>query len=606
MYVEHCNSLTDRNKIISLHKIENIARNHEFFITLFPFDVSIVTYVELHKSIKGHTGRHFCPYILIDIDCEDNMIQAKMDALELIKKLNSNYGIDPDQLYIYFSGGKGFHVVIPGQLFKPLEPSENMGAKIKKVVSALAGEIESVDLKIYENHRIIRVENSKHKKGFYKIQLSFDELNEWTVNKILKVAKKPRKFFRVYTNQELSINEKLSAEILSTLNAEVQVKKDLDQDSFFAPPKKGNRNNQLHKQACSLYMYSDLSDTNIFSLVSSINSLSSEPLLEQELKNICHSASSARNVSTNNSPQTFSVVKDFTEEFKKSLREESSKISLCFESLDIEFKGKLRSKMGVILGYGGSKKSIYAQCVTYGNIFMGHRVVYSNMEMGGIELVKRFYNIHKQGERDLASEELENIAKKDINEAEIRIDQNFSEWFSDKLIISNGTAMTADNYESLLIDLNNTIGKVDVLIVDGLSMMGGKGDELEKANRNTQELKELSIKFNIFVLVIVHASRGEDLTRRDLSRKARGSEKILDNCDFAMTMSLIKIKNDEYANTCGVFHLWNKRGSGNRIEKSFQFLPQRLLLKELEISVDELQKKIGAGLEEKRREEFER
>ena len=450
MYVESCNSLMDRNKIISLHQINPVARNHEFFITMFPFDVSIVRYVELHKTIKGHIGKHFCPYILIDIDCEDDMEKGKVDTLELIKRLNSKYGVDPDELYIYFSGGKGFHVVIPGRLYEPLEPCENMGAKIKRVVTALGADIDSVDLKIYENHRIIRVENSKHKKGYYKIQLSYEELDQWTVSKILTVAKKPRQFSRIYTNNELQVNKKLNDEIILNLTADAQIKKDLSQDRFFDPPQKGNRNSQLHKQACSLYMYSELSDSNIFALISSINNLSPEPLFEQELRNIVSSAASARNVQVNNSPQVFSVVKDFVPEFKKSLHEEGSKISLCFESLDIEFKGKLRSKMGIVLGYGGSKKSMYAQCATYGNIFMGHRVIYSNMEMGGLELVKRFYDIHKQGKSHLASDELEYTAKKDVTKAEMKIDQNFSEWFGDKLIISNGTAMVAANYDSLI------------------------------------------------------------------------------------------------------------------------------------------------------------
>jgi len=38
-----------------------------------------------------------------------------------------------------------------------------------------------------------------------------------------------------------------------------------------------------------------------------------------------------------------------------------------------------------------------------------------------------------------------------------------------------------------------------MLIPDGLSMMGGKGEETELVNRHTKELKQLAIKHNIFI-----------------------------------------------------------------------------------------------------------
>jgi hypothetical protein len=40
MYIEHCNSLTERGNIIPIGKLQIIPREHEYYISLFPFDNS--------------------------------------------------------------------------------------------------------------------------------------------------------------------------------------------------------------------------------------------------------------------------------------------------------------------------------------------------------------------------------------------------------------------------------------------------------------------------------------------------------------------------------------------------------------------------------------
>lgn len=604
MYVEICKSVKDRNNFIPLAEVGNQPTDHELYISLFPFDQTILSYLKAHNSIKGHQGKHYCPYILIDIDSENDVKAGQVETVKLIRRLNQMYQIDVDELYIYFSGGKGFHVVIPGQLYSPLSPCADIGEKIKNAVKILAEGIEFVDYKIYENHRIIRVDNSRHKSGYYKIQLSFEELSEWTIDEIKKMAKSPRNFTRMIYNSEMLVNQTLDNALKRSYAPQISddnAKKVYDiQSNFFTPPLPGNRNTQLHKQACALFMYSELSEANIFNLVQVINQSSEKPLPEPEVKNIVSSASSARTTQVDQDVlKTSGLIGDFMEEHLKSFEEERDKISLVFESLNKEFDGALRSKVGVVLGYGGSKKSMYAQSVAYFNMLKGRRILYSNMEMGQNELINRFYDISFQGTKKLPSTELKYQMKHDLQKAKDSYVKEFVKKWGDKLIVTNGTSMTCEHYDYLLMDAREKYGKIDMLIVDGLSMMGGKGDEMERANRHSQELKELAKDHNIFVLVIVHASRGEDLTRRDLSKKARGSEKILDNCDFVMTNSLIKVKNDEYSQAFGVYHLWNKRGSGNRIEKVFEFYPMSLRLKESSIDVRELEKKVGAGFDKK-------
>ena len=69
MYVELTKGTnTDRGHIVEYMSVTNEARGHECYISHYPFDKTIIDYVDIHKTIKGHKGKHFCPYILIDID----------------------------------------------------------------------------------------------------------------------------------------------------------------------------------------------------------------------------------------------------------------------------------------------------------------------------------------------------------------------------------------------------------------------------------------------------------------------------------------------------------------------------------------------------------
>ena len=203
---------------------------------------------------------------------------------------------------------------------------------------------------------------------------------------------------------------------------------------------------------------------------------------------------------------------------------------------------------------------MYGQNVCFYNIMKGVRTLYSNMEMGTAQLTSRFIDITMDGyEDELASD----YAQIRFNKGEnINGLLDFmKKTMSDKLLVCENSNMTSARYDKLLQRIKEQSGDVDVLIVDGMSMMGGSGTETEKASQHSKELKELAKKWNILVLAIVHASKGEDLTTRDLTRKARASEKIADNADWLMTMSQIKIDSDVYAYKSGIYHLWNKTGS---------------------------------------------
>ena len=586
-YVEICKGLRDRGNIQEIALLTPENRDYEFYISMFPFDNSILDYLKVNKTISGHKGKHFCDYILIDVDCENDLEKSKTDAIQIIKRLNQLYEINPDELFIWFSGNKGFHIAMISKSYGVIEPSEETPEIVKGFIKHLAQGIdENIDYAIYEPHRIMRVENSLNKKSMlYKIQLLHDELINLSMLEIRRLAKEPRVFKRKIKKSDIIYREKIRRDLKSP-KKEI-VKKEITQDGFFTPGNEGNRNNQIYKQSAMLFSQSDLNESSILEIIFSINQGSGSPLNHNEVSQIVRSASKNKRQQKEQDIELF-TFNELIPAYLDSLLAEKERISLLFESINRDFEGKLRGKLGVILGYGGSKKSLYGQNVTLDNIFnYSNNVIYSNMEMPESELIERFINIasNDPGGYLLPSQEIKRLytGGKEREIIHKMLVDEIGVIFRNKLKICSTPSMTSDRFNEIIISLNE---KTDVLIVDGLSMMGGSGSELELANKHSKELKELAKTHNIFVMAIVHASKGEDYETRDLTRKARASEKIIDNCDFAMTMSMIK-EDGNFNERKGVYNCWNKRGTGKRIQKGFEFEKNTLRARESDFVIDD-------------------
>ena len=152
---------------------------------------SIYSYSEAHKkkvdetgSIKGITDVT-TNTLVFDFDSTD-LEKAKQDVLILGARLVDQQGVNPDDLACYFSGGKGFHLVVP--LLQEITPDQ-----FKMAVTRLAGDLPTFDTVVSDPQRILRMEYTKHlKSGLYKIPLHIAEIDEMTIDQIKELAKTPR------------------------------------------------------------------------------------------------------------------------------------------------------------------------------------------------------------------------------------------------------------------------------------------------------------------------------------------------------------------------------------------------------------------------------
>lgn len=165
---------------------------------------SIQTFLQKTKpEKKGEL--HIAP-MYFDLDYENNPDIAKQEAVKVIDFFIKELGLEPYDIRVFFSGSKGFHILIDEQALG-VQPREDL----QKVYKYLAGYIknrlgtwvqvdgkdtllplESIDLVVYTCPRMLRLPNSVHQKTkLHKVELNLDEL-ELPLEILRTIAAKPR------------------------------------------------------------------------------------------------------------------------------------------------------------------------------------------------------------------------------------------------------------------------------------------------------------------------------------------------------------------------------------------------------------------------------
>jgi len=285
-------------------------------------------------------------------------------------------------------------------------------------------------------------------------------------------------------------------------------------------------------------------------------------------------------------------ISEWTDDWYKSILPENNKLSLKFEKWNKEFKGKLRGKLVPVIGYSGTKKSLLALNIAFENINQGlGSCIYSTMEMGATQIINRLIDMTVEpndGYNSHLELEYHNNKTKRIDAKEFYI-KSVVPKFRNNFHITQNTSLQTESYEKLLNKFRQQNKRIDILIVDGLAGMGGKGSETELYSLHSKQLKDLANKWDILIFLICHVSKGGKKTDRDLSDKVRSSEKIIDNCDFYITASLFESETDEFNKEFGAMRLVNKRGTGNTLDVVYSFNKLRLLMEDTDFEIKQFE-----------------
>lgn len=207
MYYVHLKcGLPDNGRVVPRDEVQSIikdSRDKDWYTSSYFYEKEALEYFQKnivtskdgreYNSIAGYKGKAFTDTLYWDIDCEDNFELAREYALKLIDEIVSVLGESVvESIQVYFSGNKGFHVQIPtDRLFNPTE-TKTLCVNLAKFIKV------KIDPVVYNKTRAFRIVNTQHQvSGYFKIQLSLEELEKSSEKDIKLLAEKVQDTFKV-------------------------------------------------------------------------------------------------------------------------------------------------------------------------------------------------------------------------------------------------------------------------------------------------------------------------------------------------------------------------------------------------------------------------
>jgi hypothetical protein len=127
-----------------------------------------------------------------DLDSKHDLDAAIADLKRLLIALYFDYGMNLNDVRVWASGSKGFHVLIPAKVFSKNRANATLAYTYKNV--ALAFDLVTLDFGTYSagKGRMWRIENQCRENGKYKVRLTIPEVFSLTLEKLEEVCSAPR------------------------------------------------------------------------------------------------------------------------------------------------------------------------------------------------------------------------------------------------------------------------------------------------------------------------------------------------------------------------------------------------------------------------------
>jgi len=138
-------------------------------------------------SVADYEGPCWCRWLVFDID-RDNLVDALADARKLVAKLTDRYPEVDGHLPVYFSGSKGFHVLLGlAHAPPPAVGFHRVCRTLAELLAKVAG--VTIDTAIYDVNRLMRLPNTRHPRtGLFKRCIDVDALFRLDIDGIRKLA----------------------------------------------------------------------------------------------------------------------------------------------------------------------------------------------------------------------------------------------------------------------------------------------------------------------------------------------------------------------------------------------------------------------------------
>lgn len=264
MYYRVCSTLQDYGKYIPENEdiYKHVKLDKPFYQSIYMYSQEqvdaakeVVEVTKNNKKIKRPKGivgvtDVVTKKLVWDFDSKlkdpnERIKESQKDTQKLVERLMAE-GIAEQNLGIYFSGGKGFHVEIEtDSLINPKQ--------FKKMTSHFAKDLKTYDSVVANPARIFRIAHTKHDSGYFKTRLAKDELFSLEVQGILDIAKEmyePERLGKIILPQSFF---SYAEEIEPKKENELEVNDNISINSFSLKNKPDNISNWKYALSQGLY-----------------------------------------------------------------------------------------------------------------------------------------------------------------------------------------------------------------------------------------------------------------------------------------------------------------------------------------------------------------
>lgn len=151
---------------------------------------STVQFFASPEPVEADTPEIHYAFPYADFDSSDPA-ESQRDVLKLLQFCKDDLDLDDTEIRVWFSGGKGFHVLLSPTAFG-VEPSTELTYIYKRMFGYLKAYLglDTLDLSVYSKRRMWRVADTKHHSGLYKRELDDDQITD-TMDAIKALASEP-------------------------------------------------------------------------------------------------------------------------------------------------------------------------------------------------------------------------------------------------------------------------------------------------------------------------------------------------------------------------------------------------------------------------------
>ena len=183
--------LKPHEKLLTAYADGAIDDEREAYLSHFAFGAEMRGHYEANGgSVAGYAGPCVARRVVLDIDRAD-LAEALEDARRLVRTIHRRYPESEGDVPVYFSGGKGFHVLVElAHRPPPAVGFQRTAHAYAEALAALAG--VTIDAGIYDVNRLVRLPNTRHPRtGLFKRRIDAEALFRLDIAATLETAKLP-------------------------------------------------------------------------------------------------------------------------------------------------------------------------------------------------------------------------------------------------------------------------------------------------------------------------------------------------------------------------------------------------------------------------------